>query len=203
MTALLANPPWTDPAEAACVIRRAWAMPDAETFNVPPIADLLDRWLAGRRVVIDPFARNSRRGTITNDLNPDTLAQEHLPADLFAANLVARRVEADAVLFDPPYSPRQVADCYQRVGMKVGQAETQNAALNKRVRDHLGACLRPGGIAISFGWNSAGFGKVRGYVQREILIVCHGGAHNDTICVVEEKAADAQLPLWNGKAVSA
>ena len=40
---------------------------------------------------------------------------------------------------------------------------------------------------MSFGWNSSGFGNTRGYVVEEILLVAHGGAHNDTICVVERK----------------
>lgn len=48
--------------------------------------------------------------------------------------------------------------------------------------------LKPGGIAISCGWNSAGFGKSRGYLVLEIGMVAHGGAHNDTIVVVERKS---------------
>jgi hypothetical protein len=44
-----------------------------------------------------------------------------------------------------------------------------------------------GTIALSFGWSSVGFGKNRGWRMIEILLVCHGGAHNDTICVAEVK----------------
>lgn len=45
-----------------------------------------------------------------------------------------------------------------------------------------------GGLAISFGWNSNGFGKKRGFEIIEILMVAHGGnGHNDTICTVERK----------------
>lgn len=42
------------------------------------------------------------------------------------------------------------------------------------------------------GWNSAGFGKVRGYVFEEILLVAHGGAHNDTIVTVERRMTSSQ-----------
>ena len=35
----------------------------------------------------------------------------------------------------------------------------------------------PGGIVLSFGWNSVGMGLNRGYELIEILLCCHGGAH--------------------------
>jgi len=44
-----------------------------------------------------------------------------------------------------------------------------------------------GGFAISFGWNSIGMGKTHGFEIIEILLVCHGGAHNDTIVTVDRK----------------
>jgi len=30
-------------------------------------------------------------------------------------------------------------------------------------------------------------GKSRGYILEDLLLVCHGGAHNDTICIAERK----------------
>lgn len=162
-------------------------MPSSETFSMPPVQDLLSRWLGDGWVVVDPFARNSKVASITNDLNPDTAAQYHMTAEDFCVLLAGEGVQADAVLFDPPYSPRQISECYQSVGIKPTGRDTQNARLYKSVRDGLDAILRPGGLAISFGWNSAGFGMARGYTQEEILLIAHGGAHNDTICVVERK----------------
>lgn len=169
------------------IVEREWAMPSADTFSVPPVARLLDRYLAGCQVVVDPFARNSERGTLTNDLNPETKAQYHRDARVFCELLLKRRVVADAVLFDPPYSPRQIAECYAGIGQKPTQVDTQNGRLYREVRDYLDRLLRPGGIAVSCGWNSAGFGRERGYVLREVLLVPHGGAHNDTIVTVETK----------------
>ena len=55
------------------------------------------------------------------------------------------------------------------------------------VKDALSGLLRVGGLAISCGWNSTGFGKKRGYELLEVLLVCHGRCHNDTIVVVERK----------------
>ncbi len=159
-------------------------MPSPSTFSIPPITQFVSRWLTGCSIIVDPFARDSRIGTLTNDLNPAMPTDYHLDAIEFCG---AIGVVADAVLFDPPYSPRQISECYQRVGRAVTSKDTQNARLYKSVRDGLDKLLRPGGVALSFGWNSGGFGKTRGYVMEEILLVAHGGAHNDTICVAERK----------------
>jgi hypothetical protein len=171
------------------IITREWAMPSADTFAIKPIAQLLKRYLKEGDIVIDPFARNSQIGTLTNDLNPNTKAHYHLPAEEFCELLREKGIVADAALYDPPYSPRQIKECYASIGLPVTQQDTQCAHLYAAVKDGLDRLLRPGGIAISFGWNSVGFGKKRGYERLETMLVCHGGAHYDTIVVVEEKAA--------------
>ena len=95
------------------------------------------------------------------------------------------------VLFDPPYSPRQIAEVYKSVGMAVGVEDTQNGRLYSETRDLLAPKIEPGGIAISCGWNSGGFGRARGFAIIELLLVCHGGAHNDTIVTVESKVQES------------
>lgn len=160
-------------------------MPSADTFSIPPIRELL-RWrLKDCSVIVDPFARNSRFGTLTNDLNPETEATHHLDALEFLSGLVAEGVQADAVLFDPPYSPRQISELYAQVGRRCSTNDTQNARLYRECRERLAGMLRPGGIAISCGWNSAGFGKK--FEMEELMLVTHGGAHSDTIVTVERK----------------
>lgn len=169
---------------------RVWCMPSADTFSMPPVGAFLDRHLFDFVVIVDPFARNGRRGTLRNDLNPETRAEYHMEAGDFCAHMLAEGVRADAVLFDPPYSPRQITEVYAAIGRECGTKETQNAALYARVRDGLDRILKPGGVALSFGWNSAGFGRGRGYSTTEVLLCAHGGAHNDTICVAEKKRGD-------------
>lgn len=51
----------------------------------------------------------------------------------------------------------------------------------------IGEIVKPNGFVISFGWNSGGVGKKNGFEIIEILLVAHGGSHNDTICTVERK----------------
>jgi hypothetical protein len=169
---------------------REFSMPNSETFSLPPVARLLDKWLPAGGVIVDPFARNSKRANLTNDLNPETSAQFHILAEEFVES---QQVAADAVLFDPPYSPRQISEVYQQIGRKCGTEETQSSRLYKRVKDGLDKMLKPDGIAICCGWNSLGFGIKRGYDLLEVLLVTHGGAHNDTIVTVERKVVKPTL----------
>ena len=141
------------------IITRQFAMPNSETFLLPPVIALLNKYLVGKECIVDPFARNNTFATITNDLNPNTTAQYHLKAEDLVKNAP---MIADVVLFDPPYSPRQISEVYQMIGKECGKEETQNARLYKTVKDGLDLMLKPGGIAICFGWNSMGFGLKRG-----------------------------------------
>jgi hypothetical protein len=166
-------------------ISRCWAMPSRETFSIKPIAELLARHIQGSDDVVDPFARNATLGNWTNDINPNTAAKFHLHAEKFCKMLAQKGVTADVVLFDPPYSARQAKECYEGIGHRLSQHESQ--VLFARVKDSLNELLRIGGLAISFGWNSTGLGKKRGYELLEVLLVCHGRCHNDTIVVVERK----------------
>lgn len=176
----------TRPAQVA--FDRTFSMPSADTLSIAPIG----RWVRERLVgvSVDPFARNCQWATYTNDLNPDTAAQHHMDAEAFCLMLAGRGVRCDTAIFDPPYSPRQISEVYQACGLSVGMKETQNAALYRRVRDALDAIVVAGGRVLSFGWNSNGMGLKRGYVAEEILLVRHGGGHNDTICLSERKSAD-------------
>lgn len=173
--------------DAPIKFSRAWHPPSGDTFSISPIRAFVLRHLAAGGVSIDPFARNSRLATYTNDLNPDTTADSHMDAAEFLAMLAARGVRADVLIFDPPYSPRQISDCYQGVGREVGMGDTQNAGLYARVRDAAIPALKPDAKVLSFGWNTVGMGRKHGFMLEEVLIVCHGGAHNDTLCIAERR----------------
>lgn len=160
---------------------RAWAMPTADTFDCQPIKEFVSRYLNG--VSVDPFARNKRWATYTNDLNPETLADRHMDAEAFLNWLAESNVTADCILLDPPYSPRQISESYRAAGLKATQTDTQNAALYARVRRAARRLCKAGTKVLSFGWNSCGMGD--GFEPVELLLVAHGGAHNDTICLAE------------------
>jgi hypothetical protein len=175
------------------IISKAWAMPDHNTFSIKPIRELIYRHWKKDSISVDIFARNNRMATFTNDLNPDTSAEYHLDAIAFVEMLRDKEVKADLVLFDPPYSPRQVSECYQSVGRKVTGRDT-SAAFYGDIKNAILSICEIGSTVISFGWNSTGMGAKRGFKQIEILLVNHGGSHNDTICTVE-KLTSQQLNL--------
>lgn len=169
-------------------ITREWAMPSPDTLSIKPIMQWSKSIIGEATVVVDPFARNCNLANYTNDLSPETSAEFHMDAEDFLIMLhTEKSILADVVIFDPPYSPRQISECYKSVGRKCSSKETQNAALYKRVRNAADIVLKPGGVVLSYGWNSVGMGVSRNYELFDMLIVCHGSAHNDTICIAERK----------------
>lgn len=166
---------------------RQWAMPSADTFDVPPIGDFVKKYLRQSKVSVDPFARNKRWATYTNDLNPDTAAEYHLEAIEFVKQLRSRGVMCDLVIFDPPYSPTQIKQMYESIGDGKYFGGQENWL---ELRNELRAMVTVGGIVLSFGWNSQGMGDGRGFEIVELLLCAHGAAHNDTICMAERKVAE-------------
>ena len=174
-----------------------WAMPSKNTFDVPVIARFVEKYMQGVGVSVDPFARNKRLATYTNDLNPKTKAQYHMDAEDFLKMLAEKGVRADLVIFDPPYSPVQMSRTYQLVKSERDWSGTHNGALYRRVRNAIMPICKVGTIVCSFGWNSAGMGARHGFDRIEMMVVCHGGGHNDTICVAERRRRG--LGFWNLK----
>lgn len=134
--------------------------------------------------IIDPFANKNRLANITNDLDPQYETDYHLDAIDFLRMFDDASV--DCVLYDPPYSPRQVAECYRNLGKTVNM-ETTQAAYWAEQKKEIARIVKPGGIVITCGWNSGGIGVKYGFNIVEILLVAHGGWHNDTIVTVEKK----------------
>ena len=106
------------------IMSRQWCMPNPNTFTVKPIQELLHRYIPKNHqyTIIDPFARNSKFGTVTNDINPNTSASYHMNAPEFLEMLIELKTQADIILFDPPYSPRQISECYKECGLKVSMS---------------------------------------------------------------------------------
>ena len=169
-------------------ITRAWAMPNFATFTIKPIAELLKRYDIGKNW-IDPFAGWNSPAEFTNDINPKAPTTHHAEAEKFVKSFGDGKYQA---LFDPPYSNRQISEHYKESGLQPNWRDT-SAEFYSRVKDPLASKIKKGGYVISFGWNSAGMGKNRGFEIVEILLVAHGGAHNDTIVTVERKEKITQV----------
>lgn len=172
------------------IINRVWAMPNRWTFSIKPIFELIIKYVGDGLNWIDPFAGMYSPAEITNDLNPEMPTRYHLEAIDFCQQLNDNKY--NGVIYDPPYSLKQIEECYQSIGLTLNRmwATTKYYTDVKRI---LSDKVKAGGYVLSFGWNSIGFGKRRGFELIEVLLVCHGRLHNDTICTVEQKI-QANIP---------
>ena len=170
------------------IMSRAWAMPNALTFSIKPIHDLIEKVIDGKESLCDPFARCNPFADrfVTNDLDPDVVADFHMDALDFLRT--RQDNEFDVLLFDPPYSPTQVSQCYKKLDKTV-DFQTASAAFWGNLKKEIKRVVKPNGIVMTFSWNSGGIGKGHGFALEEVLIVAHGGWHNDTIITVERKHA--------------
>ena len=171
-------------------IGRVWAMPSRWTFTIKPVRELLDRYiLCAGKDWIDPFAGRNSIAEYRNDLNPDMPCKYHLDAlDFLNLPLIKHNV-FEGGLYDPPYSLRQIMECYKGVGLTV-EKKWVTTKFYTDVKTCLSKKIKQGGVVISFGWNSIGMGKGRGFQIIEILLVSHGRLHNDTIVTVEKKGEE-------------
>jgi hypothetical protein len=173
--------------ESNIIITRRWAMPNSRTFTIKPIRELLLKYAKG--IVIDPFANEGsiRRFLdceryVNNDLDIDYDCDYHLDALDFLRLFDDKSV--DVILYDPPFSPRQVVECYKKFDKTVS-IQDMNGLFYSRLRSEIMRILKPGGAIISCGWHSNGIGKKYGFKLAEVLMVAHGGRHNDTLITVE------------------
>jgi len=158
-------------------------MPNRNTLKIKPIAELVkDEFTDG--LWIDPFCGNNSPAHIKNDINPNIVADYHIDAIDFLKQFEGNSI--DGVILDPPYSVRQVSECYKRFGFEVTQ-ETTRADWYTNLKREIARITKRGGKVISFGWNSGGIGKKFNFDIKKILLVPHGGVHNDTIVTVEIK----------------
>ena len=135
-------------------------MPNKRTFTIKPIKELIEEEIGDE--YIDPFPFEYKED-----------ATDYL-----------RKVEPQKYgVFDPPYSPRQLKECYKGLGEYDTKSSTWSGWKNLMAEKVLDKC-------ISFGWNTTGLGRGRGFEITRILLVCHGGMHNDTICTVEHRVQE-------------
>lgn len=162
-------------------------MPNSNTFNIKCVSKLIHRYNKKGILSADPFANKNRIAKITNDLDPEMGTDFNMDALDFLKTIEDNSV--DLLFFDPPYSPRQISECYKKLGKSVNMETTQSSFWGN-LKKEISRIVKPEGIVISFGWNTNGIGKTRGFEIIEILLVAHGGNHNDTLCTVERKIID-------------
>lgn len=173
--------------EIFMIINRQFAMPNKNTFLIKPIQELILKYIDKNKIWIDPFCNDSffkNYCKYTNDLNPNYDTTHHLDSLKFLK--IFDKDSIDGILFDPPYTLTQVKQCYQGVGIE--KLSKEKATLFPTLeKDTISKIIKSNGFCICFGYDSNGIGINRGFKLLEILLINHGGRHNDTICTVEQK----------------
>jgi len=166
-------------------ISRVWAMPNKWTFTIKPIKELLSEEVCDG-IWCDPFAGKHSPAQVTNDLNPDMPTTHHMEALDFLKSMDTNSF--DGVLYDPPYSPRQVKECYDNIAIDGWNGKWDGrATFWSKTMDEVARIIKPKGKLICCGWTSMGGAMSRGFEMKRILLVPHGSRKNDTIVTVEIK----------------
>jgi hypothetical protein len=157
---------------------RIFEMPSKDTFSMPKLRKWVLKHLEGR--VLNVFAGETKlreyAGKIVyNDINPELRVDYHYDAREISQFFAPESF--DSILLDPPYSYFQAINTYH----------CKRMLDVSRVISEADKLLKSGGVAITLGRNSTGFGKKRGYQKKAILLVNSGACHNDIIVVVEQK----------------
>jgi len=167
--------------EKDMIIKRVWAMPSIWTFSIKPIMSLISKYHVG--IWGDAFAGQTSPAEITNDIEGRGAIHKMDALDFLKS---LNDDSFDGFLFDPPYSVEQ---CLRRYTPKQ-KGTAGRAEYWAKCKDEIMRVVKQGGTVISFGWDSTGIGKKRGFEIIEIMLVCHGACHNDTIVTVETKISN-------------
>ncbi len=160
-------------------IKRVWEMPNKWTFKMRSVQKIFSKYNVGKGWV-DPFAGEYSPAEITNDIE-GRQAKYKLDALDFLKSLPDK--SAKGILFDPPYSVEQ---CLRKYTPKQEGTAGRQEYWSK-CKDQIGRIIESYGTVISFCWDSTGMGMERRFTILEILLICHGPCHNDTIVTVERK----------------
>lgn len=161
-------------------------MPNKWTFKIKPIEELVKRYVTDGIGWADPFAGTSKLAELRNDLNPEHGQPSRMEAVDFLENI---QQPLNGVIFDPPYSLSEVHKSYKDYGLSSKDQENPTGGYPK-AKDQIARLVRIGGHVISFGWNTVGMGKKRGFEIVEVMLVSHGGNRNDTLVTVDHKCSE-------------
>ncbi len=147
-----------------------------DTHTTSWLPSIWDEVSADAVLTVDPFARDCRWCSWTNDIDHDTEADFHMDAKLFLEHMANEETgRVDLVLFDPPFSPRQAEEKYAVGHVNVYQTP-----------GYIGACfqsivkaLRPGGHVLKLGYNTNRHHPL--LVLEKVWVVAVGANRNDVL----------------------
>lgn len=145
------------------------------TFSRKPIKDWVENRCVGKTLNLFAGVTLLNIDEVRNDVDLTMLAEYHMDACEFVQSWDG--LKFDTILLDPPYAYRKSMEMYNG----------HLASRFNQMKDAIPNILNEHGRVITFGYHSVSMGKIRNFVQREVLLIYHGGAIHDTIGVIEEK----------------
>lgn len=110
------------------------------------------------------------------DSNKDMVADYYMEAEKYVNMAIENEWRYDTIILDPPYNLRKSREKYD--GKYIGSFT--------KIKNLLPKILNNYGFVLTYGYDSVGMAKCRGFKKLAICLVCHNGDHNDTICLKEE-----------------
>jgi signal peptidase I len=149
--------------------------PKRYTFEQPKLKLWVEKWCRGK--VLNLFAGTTKLNVVEVrvDIYKDAPADYHMDSFDFVTRWKGEPF--DTVILDPPYNIRKAREKY---------GERYIGKFTK-LKNALPYILSPNARVITFGYDTVGMSKSRGFEKVAICLVCHGGDHNDTLCLVEER----------------
>lgn len=149
--------------------------PNKYTFKMPRVKKWVEKNCQG-------YTLNLFAGKILLDANEFRVdIDKEMPADHYgdAFEFVEtwKGKKFDTIILDPPYNLRKSREKYD--GRWIGSLTKIKNILHEIMNDRC--------IVISFGYDTTGMAKSRGFEKLEVLVICHSGDHNDSLAVVERK----------------
>ena len=149
-------------------------------FEQHLLRDFVEGWCKGK--VLNLFAGKVKlsvdevRIDLSNEFNPDY--------NIDALDFIkSTDLKFDTVIYDPPYSLRKSMTKYNG----------KIASSSLWIKEELPRVLNKEARIITLGYDSVGMSESRGFKKIALYLVCHGGAHHDTICLVEEHNLESEL----------
>lgn len=142
----------------------------------------VEQWCQGK--VLNLFAGRTKLNVDEFRVDVDKTAAADYYGD--AHNFVMQtNLRFDTIILDPPYNLRKAREKYQ--GQYIG--------LLTKTKNELHRILNPNARVISLGYDSVGMSRKRNFEKIAVCLICHGGDHNDTICLVEQWSKQDQMSL--------
>jgi len=152
--------------------------PKKWTFEQPKLKKWVEGWCG--KEVLNLFAGKTKLDSLETrvDISTDAIAHFYMDCRDFVSRWdTVEFFKFDSVILDPPYTWRKAKEKYG--GKMIGQYP--------QLKDELLDILTTNARVISLGWDTVGMSKSRGFKKIAVCVVCHGGDHRDTLCLVEER----------------